>query len=121
MQTIVMPEQRSRSYRKSIDFIQKYVFPGGFLPSLTEIQESVGRATDLRLLSVNDHSSSYARTLREWRSRFMNRIDDVRQLGFSEDFIRTWSYYFSYCEAAFRERAIGILQLEWVKVGEARS
>ncbi len=121
VQTIVMPEQRSRSYRKSIDFIQKYVFPGGFLPSLTEIQESVGRATNLRLLSVNDHSSSYARTLREWRSRFMNRIDDVRQLGFSEDFIRTWNYYFSYCEAAFLERAIGILQLEWVKVGEARS
>ena len=51
----------------------------------------------------------------------MNRIDDVRQLGFSEDFIRTWNYYFSYCEAAFLERAIGILQLEWVKAGEAQS
>ncbi len=121
VQTIVMPEQRSRSYRKSIDFIQKYVFPGGFLPSLTAIQESVGRVTDLRLLNATDHSASYARTLREWRSRFMNRIDDVRQLGFSEDFIRTWNYYFSYCEAAFLERAIGILQLEWVKAGEAQS
>jgi steroid 5-alpha reductase family enzyme len=67
MQTIVMPEQRSQSYRKSIDFIQEHVFPGGFLPSLTAIQESVGRVTDLRLLSVNDHSASYARTLRDWQ------------------------------------------------------
>ena len=121
LQTIVMPEQRSRSYRKSIDFIQKYIFPGGFLPSLTDIQNSIGRATDFRLLHVRDHSTSYARTLEEWRARFMQRLDDVRQLGFSEEFIRTWNYYFSYCEAAFRERAIGIVQLEWVKVGGDQS
>lgn len=119
IQSIVMPEQRYESYQNSVDFIQKYIFPGGFLPSIAAIQESVGRVTELRLVGVEDFSASYARTLHEWRARFFDRIDDVRRLGFSDEFIRTWDYYFSYCEAAFLERAVGVVQLEWVKAGNS--
>lgn len=113
LQGIVMPEQRYESYRRSVDFIQKYIFPGGFLPSVSAIQDSVGRTSSLRLESVEDLSPHYARTLSQWRSRFFERIDDVRALGFDDRFIRMWEYYFCYCEAAFREQAVGVVQMVW--------
>ena len=110
-----MPEQRYESYRRSVDFIQKYIFPGGFLPSVAAIQDSVGRNSTLRLESVEDLSPHYARTLEAWRHRFFERIDDVRALGFDDRFIRMWEYYFCYCEAAFREQAVGVVQMVWDK------
>lgn len=115
LQGIVMPEQRYESYRRSVDFIQKYIFPGGFLPSVAAIQDSVGRNSTLRLESVEDLSPHYARTLEAWRHRFFERIDDVRALGFDDRFIRMWEYYFCYCEAAFREQAVGVVQMVWDK------
>ncbi len=118
IQAIVMPEQRFDQYRRSVDFVQKHIFPGGFLPSLASIQASVGRVTNLRLVGAEDFAPSYARTLHEWRTRLLNRLEEVRELGFSEEFVRTWDYYFAYCEAAFHERAVGLVQLEWVKVGD---
>ena len=115
LQGIVMPEQRYDSYRRSVDFIQKYIFPGGFLPSVAAIQESVGRTSSLRLASIEDLSLSYARTLKEWRCRFLDRLDEVRRQGFDERFIRMWEYYFCYCEAAFREQSVGVVQMVWDK------
>ena len=115
MQAIVMPEQRYDAYRRGVDFIQKYIFPGGFLPSVAAMQESVGRTSDLRLSEVEDMSEHYARTLKEWRQRFFERIDDVRRLGFDDRFIRMWEYYLCYCEAAFRQRAAGVVQIVWDK------
>ena len=115
IQAIVIPEQRHASYIRSVDFIQKYIFPGGCLPSVASMQDSVGRVTDLRLIGVTDFSESYAATLREWRKRFFARIDEVRSQGFDDRFVQMWDYYFSYCEAAFLERAVGVAQLEWVK------
>ena len=110
-----MPEQRYASYRRNVDFIQKYIFPGGFLPSVAAMQESVGRTSNLRLQQVEDLSPHYERTLQEWRRRFFNRIDDVRQLGFDDRFIRMWEYYLCYCEAAFREQAVRVVQIAWDK------
>jgi cyclopropane-fatty-acyl-phospholipid synthase len=110
-----MPEQRYDSYRRSVDFIQKYIFPGGFLPSVAAMQDSVGRTSNLRLVSVEDLSNHYALTLREWRRRFFERIDDVRALGFDDRFIRMWEYYLCYCEAAFLEQAVGVVQVVWDK------
>ena len=113
LQAIVMPEQRYGYYRRNLDFIQKYIFPGGFLPSVTALHESVGRTSGLRLQDVEDLSTHYARTLREWRNRFFNRLDDVRALGFDDRFIRMWEYYLCYCEAAFREQAVRVVQIVW--------
>lgn len=115
LQAIVIPEQRYARYLKSVDFIQKYIFPGGSLPSLTALQSSVARTSHLRMLEVNDFAEDYARTLREWRVRFWQKIEEVRSLGYSERFIRMWHYYFCYCEAGFRERAVGVVHAMWGK------
>lgn len=111
LQAIVIPDQRYEQYRRSVDFIQKYIFPGGCLPSLGAICGSVGRATDLRLSHMEDITAHYAETLKHWRLRFRHGAEDVRKLGFTEEFIRTWEFYFCYCEGGFRECAIGDLQL----------
>ncbi len=115
IQAIVMPEDRFSAYRRSVDFIQQYIFPGGFLPSVAAIQESVGRTSSLRLQSLEDLSEHYARTLLEWRRRYLERLDAVRALGFDERFIRMWEYYLCYCEAAFREQAVRVVQIVWDK------
>ena len=113
LQAIVMPEQRYKAYVKSVDFIQKYIFPGGSLPSVTAMQDAVARASNLRMIEVADFADGYAQTLREWRRRFRDRIDEVRAQGYSEKFIRMWDYYFCYCEAAFDERAVGVVHAVW--------
>jgi len=115
IQAIVMPEDRFDSYRRSVDFIQQYIFPGGFLPSVSAMQESVGRTSNLRLESLEDCSEHYARTLQAWRHQFTEHIDDVRSLGFDERFIRMWEYYLCYCEAAFLEKAVRVVQIVWDK------
>ena len=74
-------------------------------------------ATNLRMKSVEDLSADYARTLREWRTRFFARIADVRGLGFDDRFIRMWEYYLCYCEAAFQESAVRVVQVVWEKPG----
>jgi cyclopropane-fatty-acyl-phospholipid synthase len=115
LQAIVMPEQRYDSYRRGVDFIQKYIFPGGFLPSVAALQQSVGRTSNLRLQGVEDLSPHYARTLQEWRARFFTQLDEVRRLGFDDRFIRMWEYYLCYCEAAFQEQAVRVVQIVWDK------
>jgi len=115
LQAIVIPEQRYDRYRRSVDFIQRYIFPGGCLPSLGAICRSIGRATDLQVFHVEDITSHYAETLAAWRQRFQANLDRVRSLGFSEEFIRVWEFYFCYCEGGFRERAIGDLQMVLTK------
>jgi cyclopropane-fatty-acyl-phospholipid synthase len=94
-----------------VDFIQRYIFPGGCLPSIGAISRSVGRATDFRLIHLESITPHYAETLSFWRQRFRANLDQVRDLGFSEKFIRTWDFYFCYCEGAFREQAIGDVQI----------
>lgn len=115
VQTITIPEQRFEEYARSVDFIQKYVFPGGCLPSVASIQVSTGRSTDLRLTAFEDFGMCYARTLREWRVRFFSALDTVRSLGFDDRFMRLWEYYLCYCEAAFLERCVGVAHLQWIK------
>lgn len=111
LQGIVIADRLYEKARRSVDFIQKYIFPGGALPSLGAIQDAVARATDLRLVHLHDIGLHYARTLREWRRRFMSQLHAVRQLGYSEEFIRMWEYYLAYCEGGFLERAITDVQV----------
>ncbi len=115
LQAIVMPDRRYAEYLKSVDFIQKHVFPGGCLPSMSAMLQSITRVTDLRFVHAEDFGTHYAQTLREWRRRFQDRLDDVRVMGFPDRFIRMWNYYLSYCEAAFDERFTGVVQIQFDK------
>ncbi|HRZ51808.1 MAG TPA: class I SAM-dependent methyltransferase, partial [Candidatus Contendobacter sp.] len=111
LQAITVADQKYEQYRNEVDFIRHYIFPGGFLPSLTAIADILGRATDLRIFHLEDIGAHYATTLRHWRERFLANLDRVRALGFPDSFIRMWEYYLCYCEGGFRERAIGTVQL----------
>ena len=111
MQTITMNERQFQSYQKSPDWIQKYIFPGGELSSVVEIQKSLARSGRYQLHDLREMGIHYAWTLREWRQRFQERIEEVRRLGFDRRFERMWDYYLGYCEGAFLERYIGVVQL----------
>jgi len=115
LQTITVPEQRFASYRKRSDWIQKYIFPGAELASVSEILRSVARVTRLSLFHAEDIGAHYARTLELWRQRFLAALPEVRELRFDERFIRMWDYYLVACEAAFRERTVGDFQLVLTK------
>jgi cyclopropane-fatty-acyl-phospholipid synthase len=116
-QAILIADRNFDKYRRSVDFIQKYIFPGGALPSLASIMRSVHKVTDLQLADMQDITLDYARTLRDWRTRFMDKLHDVRRLGYPDEFIRMWEYYLCYCEGGFRERAISTVQIVLDKPG----
>jgi len=111
LQTITINEQTFRAYRRRADFIQKYIFPGSELASVSEALQSVARVTALSLYHAEDIGAHYARTLAQWRERFHRAQNEVRALGFDDRFMRMWDYYFAYCEGAFLERHIGDFQL----------
>jgi cyclopropane-fatty-acyl-phospholipid synthase len=111
VQVITIPEQRYDSYRRRPDFIQRYIFPGGHLPSLEAVAGTMGRASELYVDDVENIGTHYAETLRRWRERFLARADEVRTLGFDARFVRMWEFYLAYCEAAFLARYINDLQL----------
>lgn len=118
LQTITIPDRVYDRYRRSNDWIRKYIFPGGHLPSLGAVQASMARRTAFvvdRLDNIGDH---YATTLRHWRRRFWIKIDAVRELGFDEEFVRMWDFYLATCEAAFRRHHIGNIQLQLSRAGE---
>jgi cyclopropane-fatty-acyl-phospholipid synthase len=111
LQSITIADQRYAVAKRSVDFIQRYIFPGGCLPSVAIISDAVARNTDMRIAHLEDIGTHYATTLKHWRERFLARLDKVRELGYPEEFIRMWEYYLCYCEGGFRERAIGTAQV----------
>jgi cyclopropane-fatty-acyl-phospholipid synthase len=111
LQAIVIADRLYDSYRRSVDFIQRYIFPGGFLPSVAAMRDSIARATDLKVADLEDITPHYATTLEHWRRNFMSRLDHVRGLGYDDRFIRMWEFYFCYCEGGFLERTIGDVQM----------
>lgn len=115
LQAITIPDHRYDSYRKSVDFIQKYIFPGGFLPSFRAISEALASHTDFRITHSEDFGPHYATTLEHWRENFWSAIALVEQLGFDQRFIRTWDYYLNYCQAGFAERLIGVSQIVFTR------
>ena len=116
MQTITMNEQSFPSYRLKSDWIQKYIFPGAELASVSEILRSLARVTKLGLYHAEEIGTHYARTLAAWRNRFQRADAEVRALGFDDRFMRMWDYYLAYCEGAFLERHIGDFQLVLTKI-----
>lgn len=111
IQGITIPDQRYDAYRGGCDWIQKHIFPGALLPSLTAMCAALTRNTSLVVESVENIGAHYAPTLRLWREALLAKAEKVKALGFDEHFLRTWDYYFSYCEAGFATRTLGDLQL----------
>jgi cyclopropane-fatty-acyl-phospholipid synthase len=117
LQAITIADQRYEQALKEVDFIQRHVFPGGFLPSVTALTAAMTRRSDLRTLHLEDIGPHYAETLARWRARFLAQLDQVMALGFDERFIRMWDFYLCYCEGGFRERDIGTVQMLLAKPG----
>ncbi|MDE0106610.1 MAG: cyclopropane-fatty-acyl-phospholipid synthase [Bryobacterales bacterium] len=120
LQGILMAEHRYESYRRSADFIQRYVFPGSCLLSMAAIGRAVAAGTDMRMIHLEDLAPHYPETLRRWRANFRARQAAIRALGYSQEFVRLWEFYLSYCEAGFEERLIGNVQLLLAKPGNRR-
>jgi len=116
LQTITMPHDRMLATRHTYTWIQKYIFPGGLLPSVTAIEDSMTRSTRLRVTARTDFGLHYAETLKIWRNRFQARADEVASLGFDDVFARMWTFYLCYSEAGFRSGYIGVSQLTLARI-----
>ena len=117
IQTITIIDQRYEKAKRSVDFIQRYIFPGSCIPSITALQNSMTQSSDLKIYSIHDIGAHYARTLALWREGFFKRLKDIKALGFDDAFIRMWHFYFSYCEGGFQEKVISDIHLKLVKPG----
>ncbi len=115
LQVITIPDQRYKAYSKGTDFIQKYIFPGGHLPSISKILEVTSKHTRLNLNHLEEFTEDYAKTLNIWHENFEQKLEDVKKLGFDEYFIRMWKMYLNYCEAAFLTRNINLHQFVFTR------
>jgi cyclopropane-fatty-acyl-phospholipid synthase len=111
LQAITLQDQVYEEALKSVDFIQRFIFPGSFIPSVSAITDSVRRSTDMKVFHLEDIGPHYATTLRLWRENFFANLPEVRRLGYPESFVRMWEYYLCYCEGGFLERQIGDVQM----------
>lgn len=107
IQAITMPDHRYSQYLKEVDYIRTRVFPGSNVPSISAMVEAVAKKSDLRPTNIFDFGYHYARTLREWRLRFLENENKIAKLGYDEHFRRAWIYYLCYCEAGFEEGYTG--------------
>jgi cyclopropane-fatty-acyl-phospholipid synthase len=120
IQAITIEDHRYEQALHSVDFIKRFIFPGSFIPCVSAITQAAAKASDLRLVNLEDIGPSYALTLRHWRQRFLARLDEVRALGYDERFIRMWEFYLCYCEGGFLERSIGDVHLLLARPGNRR-
>lgn len=111
IQVITLPAQREARYRRRPDFIQRFVFPGGHLPSVRSMSAAIATTSNLSIVDAEDVAMHYAETLRRWRLAFEEHRAEVAALGFDEEFRRLWRFYLAYCEAAFSMRYIHDFQL----------
>jgi len=115
LQFISIPDRRYEHYRKGHDWIRKHIFPGGELPSLAVVMKALAKQTCLNVQSVENIGPDYARTLRDWRTRFLAGIDRVVAQGFDHTFQLKWLYYLAGCEACFSTGYLGDLQMVMIK------
>jgi len=115
LQAIVCADQRHSRVKVTDDFITTWVFPGGSLPSITSIANAATSASDLRIIDVEDFGSHYAETLSRWRSTLHERWEDLGNLGLSAEMARLWDFYLAYCQAAFLERHVSVVQIVLAK------
>jgi len=117
IQGITMPDHRYQQYLKEVDYIRTRVFPGSCVPSASAMIEAVVKDSDLRPANLFDFGYHYARTLREWRLRFLENENKIKKLGYDDSFRRAWIYYLCYCEAGFEEGYTGDIHLLLAKPG----
>jgi len=115
IQAITIADQNYQASQRSVDFIQRYIFPGACLPSTEIMNRTVADVSDMRLLDLEDIGLHYATTLHIWRENFFRSLARIRALAYPESFIRMWEFYLCYCEGAFLERAISDVQLVYSK------
>lgn len=111
LQSITIDDRRYDSYASSVDFIQKYIFPGGFLPSQYQLNSHLKRYSNLMIRDLHDIGLDYAKTLNHWYEAFIDAKDALLKDGYDERFVRMWTYYLKYCEGGFLERTISTVQL----------
>ncbi len=115
IQAITIDDRQFERAARSVDFIQRFVFPGSCIPSVTALCQSITRASELRLFGLEDIGAHYPLTLRGWKSRLVANKTRLRELGYSDTLIRMWEFYLSYCEGGFLERAISNVQMVLTK------
>lgn len=115
LQAITIRDQAYRAAVKRVDFIKRYIFPGGFLPSVEAIMGAVRRRTDFRLARMDDIGGHYVRTLQLWADALRRNWNAAKDLGYSSEFLRMYEFYFRYCEAGFAEHTIGDAQMLFAK------
>ena len=121
LQAITIDDRRYESARRSVDFIQRHIFPGSCIPSVAVMTDAIARCTDLRLFHLEDIGPHYARTLGQWRENVKRNQARIRALGYSEAFLRMWEFYLCYCEGGFAEQVLGDVQMLLVKPGARRA
>ena len=117
IQAITIADRHYEAARNSVDFIQRHIFPGSFIPSLGVLVGAARDHSDLNVVHMEDIGTHYARTLKEWRERFLAAREEVQALGYSERFLRMWEWYLAYCEGGFLERQLGDAQILFAKPG----
>lgn len=111
IQSITIADQRFEYYKSNVDFIQRYIFPGGFLPSVNVLSQHITNHSSLVMESLDDIGLDYAKTLADWRKNFLNSWPELVHLNYDDTFKRLWLYYFAYCEGAFLERSTSTVHL----------
>ncbi len=115
LQAIVIDDHSFERAKRHRDFVRQMVFPGGCIPSVASITASLARATDLRIIDLEDIGRHYAETLRRWSQNLADHADELERLGTAPEFHRLWDLYLAYCEASFLERHVSDVQLVLAK------
>ncbi len=117
LQAITIQDQLYQQALRSVDYIQRYIFPGSFIPSVTALASAITAASDLKIFQLEDIGPHYARTLAQWRRNFFAHLPQVHALGYPDSFVRMWEFYLCYCEGGFEERQLGDVQMLLTKPG----
>ncbi len=111
LQSITIADRLYKRTRDEVDFIKRYIFPGACIPSVSALAGAMAASSDLKIVSLEDIGPHYATTLAAWRANFFGQLPQVRELGYSDAFVRLWEFYLCYCEAGFAERQLGDVQM----------
>jgi len=111
LQSITIADQFYDEARRSVDFIKRYIFPGCCIPAISPLTQAMAKSSDLRVLQIEDIGPHYARTLAIWRENLQAHGEKARALGFDDEFLRLWEFYFAYCEGGFAERRLSDVQM----------
>ena len=115
LQGITMDERIYERAKRSVDFIQRFIFPGSCIPSISALSRASAQASDLGLVALEDIGQHYPHTLRAWRQNIAERLPEIKALGYQPEFLRLWDLYLSYCEGGFLERSISNVQMLFCK------